>query len=94
MMAALVPWGHDRLHVKRRVYGDGSYVLQLGLPVHTIFDDLVDRSGLDAMRGCQHQFRRDQNTAAEITARADNRDNRTTDTFGRRHSTADNRTGR
>jgi len=44
-----------RLHVERGVHGDFSDIPQLRLFVCGIFDDLVDRAGLHAMRRRQHQ---------------------------------------
>jgi hypothetical protein len=50
------------------VNADVSHVLQLRLPVGAVFDDLVDRARLHAMRRRQYQLCRDQGAAAEIAA--------------------------
>ena len=69
--------------------GDALDVLQRRLPVRAIFDDLVVRAGLHAMRRRQHQFRRDQRAGAEIAARADDGDDRARHAFRRRRAAAD-----
>src|SRR5436190_10404821 len=50
----------NRLHAERGVNGDFADISQPRLVVRTIFDDLVDRAGLHAMRGRQHQSGCDQ----------------------------------
>ena len=62
-----------------------------GCLVGAIFDDLVDRAGLHAMRHRQHQPRCNQGAGAEIAARADDGDDGAADALGRRHPAADDR---
>ena len=78
-----------RLHVKRRVNTDGYHILKLGLLVGAIFDDLVDRARLHAMRRGQHQLRRDQGAGTKIAPRADDGDDGAADALGRRRAAAD-----
>ena len=59
------------------------------LAVRAIFDDLVIRAGLHAMRRRQHDFWRDQRAGAEIAARADDGDDGAADAFRRRRAAAD-----
>src|SRR6266700_3040730 len=83
-----------RLHVERGMNRHIFHVLQLRLPVGAVFDDLVGRPRLHAMRRRQYQPLCDQCTGAEIAARADNGDNGAADAFGGRRPAADNRVSR
>ena len=78
-----------RLHAESGMDRDVLDVLQLRLPVRAVFDDLVGRAGLHAMRRRQHQLRRDQRAGAEIAARADDGDDGAADAVGRRRAAAD-----
>ncbi len=82
-----------RLHIERGMDRHAVDILQLRLPVRAIFDDLVDRAGLHAMRRRQHQFWCNQGASAEIAARADDGDDGAADALGRRHPAADDRLG-
>ena len=82
-----------RLHVEGGMNRDGPDVLQRRLLVRAIFDDLVIRAGLHAMRRRQHQLWRDQRARAEIAARADDGDDRTGDALRRRRAAADDGVG-
>ncbi len=83
-----------RLHVEPGVNGDFSDIPQLRLFVCGIFDDLVDRAGLHAMRRRQHQPGCNQGAGAEIAARADDGDDGAADALGGRHPTANDRLSR
>ena len=78
-----------RLHPESRVDRDVPDVAQLRLPVRAIFDDLVGRPRLHAMRRRQHQLGSDQRAGAKITARADDGDDGARDALGRRRAAAD-----
>jgi len=82
---------HHRPHIEAGVNGNRSHVFQLRLPVCAIFDNLVDRARLHAMRHRHHQFRRNQCAGAEIAAGADDGDDGATDALCGRYRTADDR---
>ena len=83
-----------RLHVEGGVNGDFFDIPQLRLLVCAIFDDLVDRAGLYAMRRRQHQSGRDQGAGAEIAARADDGDDGASDALRGRQPASNNRVSR
>src|SRR5436190_4699426 len=83
-----------RLHVERGVNSDFFDISQLRLPVCTIFDDLVDRAGLHAMRRRQGQSGCNQGAGAEIAARADDGDDGAADALGGRHPASNDRVSR
>jgi hypothetical protein len=87
--------GRDRLHVERGVNRHGFDISQPRLLVCAIFDDLVDRAGLHAMRRRQYQPGCNQGAGAEIAAGADDGDDRTADILVGRHPAAnDGKSGR
>jgi hypothetical protein len=61
--------------------GHAVHVQQPRLLIRAIFDDLVDRAGLYAMRRRQHQLGRDQGAGAEIAAGADDGNDRAADSL-------------
>jgi hypothetical protein len=83
-----------RLHVEGGMNGNVFDVSQLRLLVRAIFDNLVDRAGLHAMRRRQHQSGCNQGTGAEIAARSDDRYYRAPDALDRRHPASNDRVSR
>jgi len=77
----------DAAAVVIRMRRDAAHVEQLRLPLRVIGNDLGGGSRRHAMRGGEHDVRRDQRARAEIAARADNGDDDAAEpAFGRRRA--------
>jgi len=77
------------LHIEAGMNRHRPHILQRWLPVRAIFDDLVIRARLHAMRRGQHQPWRNQRPRTEITSRADDGDDRAGDAVRLRRAAAD-----
>ena len=81
------------LQIELRMGCDLRDVAQLRRPLRIIFDDLVGRAALHAMRRGQRDVRRDHRARAEIAARADDGHDIAADAVRARRAAADDRVG-